>query len=137
MRPGMERGLWRYLRLMVLWVMLLPFAASSLFAAGIMPTRAPSGAIMLVICMGEGGMMEVAVDPQTLLPIEAPDASDMDGGQHCYWAAAHVPFTPPETPPLRLPDAHRDTPAIAAQSTALRAAIATGLPPSTGPPVTL
>ncbi|CAN0580388.1 unnamed protein product [Ectocarpus sp. 12 AP-2014] len=126
----------RHVRLVMVWAMLMPFAVSSLIASGVMPARADNGAFMMVICTGDG-MVEVAVDPVTLQPI-----SDESGGtdpqptaDHCAWAAAHAPADLADAMALRLPLAVIAPAQAAPDPTVLRVAAATGLPPSTGPPL--
>ncbi|ARO13523.1 hypothetical protein BVG79_00163 [Ketogulonicigenium robustum] len=133
----MRRTPLHYLRLIALWAMLLPFAAVSLVASGVMPARAANGAIILVICTGGGGMVEMAFDPVTMQPIDdsADDGTSSDQA-HCYWAAAQAPFDAPETVQISLPRKPAPTQAHFIASTTLSAAASTGLPPSTGPPAT-
>lgn len=83
----------RYLRLIALWAMILPFAAASLIAKGVMPAVSPAGVIMLVICTGDG-MVEMAVDAVTMEPLADPgkDGPPAPDAGSCAWAAAHAAF---------------------------------------------
>ncbi len=125
------------LRLIAAWVLLFPFFGVSLVANGIMPMKASNGAIMLVICTGEG-MVEMAFDPVTMAP--APEADDGTGGpsetSSCDWAASHPVFDLTTGTMLQSKDLYLKTTAPRLSATVLRVAEATGLPPSTGPPVT-
>lgn len=125
----------KYLCLIALWAMILPFAASSLIAKGVMPTVSPGGVVMLTICTGDG-MIEMAFDAATMEPVSGGGKGDQpapDSGA-CAWAAAHPVFVIPD---LAVADMRAgqviDQIAIFANS-ALRVAAATGLPPATGPP---
>ena len=66
------------------------------------------------------------------------DAPDQDGPQKqpasCAWAANHADFAAPTPPVLALPSQHMVAALVPPAPTALIAARATGLPPSTGPP---
>ncbi len=127
----------RYLRAIVVWAMLLPFAFSSLIANGLMPMVTPEGAIVLVICTSEG-MVEASFDPVTMERIAEPGDRDAPAGdaEYCAWAAWHPAF---DTPGLTaLPRRVEPLRAAAPRTgpTVLVASAATGLPPSTGPPLT-
>lgn len=126
-------------RRIALCALLLPFLPSALIANGIMPARSAGGAITLVICTAEG-MAELVVDPATMQPLDGSDQvdPDQDGPQKqtssCAWAANHADFAAPTPPVLALPSQHMVAALVPPAPTALIAARATGLPPSTGPP---
>jgi len=114
---------------------LTPFFLLSLFSNGVMPLRTAEG-LVLVICTGEGPL-EMVIDPATGDPIDqAPDHQAPDDRQgHCDWASAKPPVG--LAPSLGLLSAQTtfvpaDLPVL---PTVLYAGRATGLPPSTGPPI--
>jgi hypothetical protein len=67
---------------MALWLMLLPFAALSLLAPGVMPGRAADGKVVLVLCTPDGPQ-EMSVDLGGPTPDHPTDP-------RCAWAQAHV-----------------------------------------------
>ena len=118
------------LRALALWAMLAPFLLLSLIAPGVMPARAESGVLMMVICHGDG-MTEIAVDPRTFEPVgDSPD----DDADPCFWGIAHSPVD--LVPPVQLaPSVARLLAARPPAAPTVRiVARATGLPPATGPP---
>ena len=129
-------------RRIALCALLLPFLLSALIASGVMPARSAGGAITLVICTAEG-MAELAVDPATMQPLDvsAHGGTDQDGPQkqtgNCAWAANHADFAAPIPAALALPSWQMIALPVAPVPTVLATARATGLPPSTGPPLPL
>ena len=129
-------------RRIALCALLLPFLLSALIASGVMPARSAGGAITLVICTAEG-MAELAVDPTTMQPLDgsAHGGTDQDGPQKqtgsCAWAVSHADFAAPTPPVLALPSWQMIAALVAPVPTVLATARATGLPPSTGPPLPL
>ncbi len=129
---------------------LLPFLLSSLIAAGVMPARAPNGAITLVICTALGPA-ELLVDPATMAPVAAgpdgipKDTPEKDGPQKdgtnrkaaCAWAAAHGDVAAPPPPMPDTAPARPLMPIAGPVPAILAAARATGLPPATGPPLSV
>jgi len=120
----------RQLRGLALWAMCVPLLLLSLIPPGVMLARADNGVLMLTICSGDG-MIEMAVDPITLEPVEqAPDRTR----EACPWALAHGPVdlgSRPDMPQLSLGFAMLVVPLA---ETDLAIAQETGLPPATGPP---
>ena len=129
-------------RRIALCALLLPFLLSALIANGIMPARSAGGAITLVICTAEG-MAELVVDPATMQPVDgsSQDAPDQDGPQKqpasCAWAANLADFAAPAPAALALPSWQMIAALVPPAPTVLATARATGLPPSTGPPLPL
>lgn len=117
-------------RRVLLWALLAPFLLMSLFAPGVMLDRAADGGLTLVICSG-GGTAEVNLDPATMLPVEKAPAKSY---QPCPWviAGSAVDLVSPVAIPILL--GTRVAPVFRPANTALRAVLATGLPPATGPP---
>lgn len=123
------------MRVAALWAGLLLILLSSLIAPGTMPARAGNGAVVLVICSGDG-VAEMAFDPVTMEPVSDRE----DGGKdktrpgYCPWAASQsvVDFVPPTV--VARPSLFARHLAWPATETVLAVSRATGLPPSTGPP---
>lgn len=115
--------------------MVLPFAAWSLLAKGVMPALSPNGVVMLVICTGDG-MVEMAFDAVTMQPVT--DQRTHDGpaksADPCAWAAMHPAVVIPDLMAADMPLRDAVTSVTTPRSMTLRIASATGLPPATGPP---
>lgn len=114
------------------WALVAPFLLFSLFSNAVMPVSAPDG-LVLVICTGEGPL-EMVIDPETGEPVPKPAH---DGSVKCSWAGANGPvlLSSPMLAPIR---ARSGRPVyLPAVPAVLVAAHATGLPPSTGPPLVL
>ncbi|WP_281374538.1 DUF2946 family protein [Pseudochelatococcus contaminans] len=127
----------RYLRVIGVWVALLPFALLSLLANGIMPAMSSNGVVMLVICTGDG-MVEMAFDSATMEPVADTTESDGEPTQkadYCSWAASHPAFDLPDLVAVQQPDTTLTVLAPPRGPSILQIAAATGLPPATGPPV--
>ena len=124
-----------YLRLIALWAMILPFAATSLIAKGVMPTVSSGGVIMLVICTGDG-MVEMAVDAVTMEPVTDTGKGNSPAPQTgpCAWAASHPAFVIPDLASPAMPAGRVIEGVANFANTAMRVAATTGLPPATGPP---
>ena len=116
-------------RRLALAVLLAPFFLFSLLADGVMPMRTAQG-LLIVICTG-AETTEIRIDPATGAPIE----DDQPGDRPCDWSGAHPPaaLTPAPLPAPRLATATPAHPAPVPMRLAM--ARATGLPPSTGPPL--
>lgn len=131
----MKHRLKRHLCLIAVWAMLLPFVGSSLIANGVMPVMSPNGTFMQVICTGEG-MVEMAIDSATMQPVTDDGDTAPEKAEYCAWAAFHPLFALTDVTALLPPDwPLREADAVSG-TTVLRFALATGLPPATGPPVT-
>ncbi len=129
------------LRGFALWAALGPFLLLSLISPGVMPARGADGAVTLVLCTPEG-IVEIAVDPQTLQPLDdGADGParhpDPGAGDHCPWAGLQPPID--LTAHAQLPRMMRPVlpQGFALADTVLVAGRATGLPPATGPPVSV
>ncbi|SED63669.1 hypothetical protein SAMN05519105_4326 [Rhodobacter sp. 24-YEA-8] len=134
---GMRSHRTGWLRNFALWVLFAPFLLTSLIAPGVMPVRDASGVLVLVICSAEG-MTEIAVDPLTLEPLAAGDIPAPEHkSDHCAWANAHVPLVlvPPLQSPLLTGQARASE--LPSLPSILAIARETGLPPATGPPVSV
>lgn len=132
--PRGALGRMRRLLALGLWGLLVPFLLLSLLPTGVMPMRDRSGIVMLVICSGET-MREIAVDAETLVPVD----EDRPGlpPDTCIWAKAHAPMLASSPPPVPvfLGRVIRLEPAPPVAHLAI--ARATGLPPATGPPFSI
>lgn len=121
----------RGLRQLVFGALLAPFLLMSLIAAHLMPSHGADGGMVLVICSTDGPKT-ITIDPATGEPV---DEQDHPSASACHWACAGHAVT--LTPAGSLPLAERAAVPLCPQipSFTLTAARATGLPPSTGPPV--
>jgi hypothetical protein len=129
MTKGMRHGL----RAFAVWAMLAPFLLLSLLPSAAMPAIAPDGSLTMVLCTPDGPV-EMVMDLATGQPIEKQHPEGKS--DRCDWASSLVtddlsPALP--TLPARsltaTPLAPPPPPAVLAD------AAATGLPPSTGPPL--
>ncbi len=114
------------------WVLLAPLLLASSIPAGVMPAMSATGMPTIVICTGDG-LVEIAIDPLTGAPLEEDD-SDPGNADQCDWGSSRATdgVSPPTSIVARTAGA---IPAfLPALSSPLLAAIATGLPPATGPP---
>ncbi|AUH63228.1 hypothetical protein CX676_02865 [Paracoccus zhejiangensis] len=123
---------------MVVGALLAPFLLLSLISDAVMPVRGADGQLMLVLCTPIA-VQQVATDPHHHSghaghaqddPEDQPAATD-----RCQWAGLHpvlALITPPDLP---LPENRVLSPAPPPLPVILIAARATGLPPSTGPPL--
>ncbi len=124
----MDRGLTRGFCALARWVLIAPFLLLSLIPPGVMPSRAADGTLVLVLCTGEG-MVEQVIDLATGAPVE--DAPTKD--RACDWACGQsvaALAALPQMPPVPLAATRLDPPPA---PSVLHAALATGLPPATGP----
>lgn len=116
--------------------MILPFLGTSLIAKGVMPGATPNGTVSFVIC-ADGMMVEMAFDPVTMQPLDDDESGTVDGAADaCAWAALHGVASLPDLHAAPRPDLALTATTAPDHDTALRVALATGLPPSTGPPAT-
>ena len=126
----MRTGSRQLLRRMAIWALLAPFLLLSLFPGGVMPLRTAEG-IVLAICTGDGAL-EIRVDPESGKPVEkAPDTKR----DRCDWANAAQAFTLTTSPVLLADRIGAGAVVLPVTPLVLVAGHATGLPPSTGPPV--
>lgn len=134
-RLAMGRKLGLHMRAAALWTGLLAFVLSSLIAFGTMPARAGNGAVVFVICTGDG-VMEMAFEPITMKPVSDKEKGrkDAPGLDYCPWAAGQsaLALDIPRLMIQPLPAAGRLTPQFT--ETVLTVSRVTGLPPATGPP---
>lgn len=121
------------IRRLILGALVVPFLILSLLSPQVMPQRSADGALILVLCTGEG-VKQIAIDPITGEPVPT---DEKPGATTCDWAAAHPALT--LTKPLDVALAERRSLPfeVAPAAMLLAAARATGLPPSTGPPVAI
>lgn len=120
-----------FLRAVALWAMFSPFFLLCLIAPGVMPARAESGVVMLVICDSYGAT-EIAVDARSFQPVEKAPGQ---GSEPCFWACLQGPVM--LAAPVTLTPLAMRLLAVApppAAMVVLAMARATGLPPATGPP---
>lgn len=117
---------------LIVWALVGPFFLLSVVTNGLMPVQTPAG-IAVVICSGEGPV-ELRVDPKTGKPVEDEPS---DRRKVCDWASVGVNAQLPSI--TSIPQATTLTTEAAAPvfSTVLTAGLATGLPPSTGPPIVI
>lgn len=126
------------LRTVLVWASVLPFVLMSLIGAEVMPVRGADGTLTMVICTGDG-MIEIAVDPAMMEPVaDEGDRNDTAPGQGlCDWAAAQAAYTLAEHRVLLSATPKLSRGRIVFAETTLLVSDATGLPPSTGPPLLL
>lgn len=118
------------------WVLLLPFLLLSLIPPGVMPDRAADGTMLLVLCTGDGPV-EMLVDLATGEPVgKTPDGSD-DKSNHCAWACGQMTMAGLSAPALPLAGQSPRRADAPPPLLLLALAHATGLPPATGPPITV
>ena len=131
----MGRKLGLHMRAAALWTGLFAFVLWSLIGFGIMPARAGNGALVLVICTGDG-VAEMAFDPVTMTPVsdKGKGGTDGPGPGDCPWAAGQsaLALDPPRLMIQPRPVAGRLAPCFT--ETVLAVSQVTGLPPATGPP---
>lgn len=134
----MTRPAAHLLRIVLVWISVLPFVLMSIIGAGVVPVRSAEGTLMMVICTGDG-MVEIAVDPATMEPIsDEGDKNDTAPGQGvCDWAAAQSAYTLVGQTVLSLALQKIAEAWTGFAETTLTVSDATGLPPSTGPPLLL
>lgn len=134
-RLAMGRKLGLHMRAAALWTGLFAFVLWSLIGFGIMPARAGNGALVLVICTGDG-VAEMAFDPVTMTPVsdKGKGGTDGPGPGDCPWAAGQsaLALDPPRLMIQPRPVAGRLAPSFT--ETVLAVSQVTGLPPATGPP---
>ena len=118
------------MRAAALWTGLFAFVLWSLIGFGIMPARAGNGALVLVICTGDG-VAEMAFDPVTMTPVSDKGKG---GPGDCPLAACQsaLALDPPRLMIQPRPVAGRLAPSFT--ETVLAVSQVTGLPPATGPP---
>lgn len=126
----MNWGVIRRLRGLALWAICAPFILLSFIPSGVMPIRAENGALMVVICDGDG-MAEIAVDPVTLEPVKE---TPYQKGEPCAWALVQIPVDLASRPELSPGSSHFSILDVSLAETVLAIAQETGLPPATGPP---
>lgn len=115
----------------VSWLLLVPFLLLAMLPGGVMPRVSAQG-IVLVLCTGDG-MLELRVDPRTGEPVEESEAAD----RHCPWAQMRLTEALIAAPVLPLPVIATAHPLEPVPPMLRVIAAATGLPPATGPPLTV
>ncbi len=116
------------------WALVLGLFLAALLPPSVLPLRSDAGTLEMVLCSGHGPV-SVILDLGTAKPLgDLPGTDD----QHCKWACCHL------AAPAAALSSGLPTPFPAAQEmlievppTILRDGHVTGLPPATGPPVTV
>lgn len=119
------------LRQVVLGALLAPFLLFSLIAAQVMPSRTLEGALVMVLCTS-AGLQQVAIDPVSGEPVETDHPATAGP---CIWSCATAEVTLPAPQGLPLVESRALPLCPSPPPFTLAAAQATGLPPSTGPPL--
>lgn len=125
---GLARG---SLRIVAIWATAFAVLLAVLLPASVMPHGNLDTGLKLVLCTGHGPV-SISFDVGSGAPVK-PEGED---GQRCKWACCHAFATAPGSPELLARSA------FASRSLRrepipllLHSSRATGLPPSTGPPL--